>query len=146
MLQPKLMLRIALFLLVVAGGILALGGITLTVKNSTGAALHEVYIDYGVGKFSVGDLRSGEQQSRRLGKIGEGARFTLVFEEGAQTARSINEIYFAGHSVFGNVEFEVLPHFRVLNTWSATSIRASSTVVCASPPTRAAMRSTDLRP
>lgn len=62
--------------LVVAGVVLA--GVSLTVENASRSRTQPIEIDFGAGHTRTAVLAPHEAWSKRVGKIGERADFTLI--------------------------------------------------------------------
>ena len=97
------------------GLFLFFAGTRLTLDNRSGATIHDVQVDYGCGlaRFdSISDKALGKQA---LGKIGEGAAFTVHWRDGRGVEHHAHfGVYFAGLSGYNNIRIRFLPRGEIM--------------------------------
>jgi hypothetical protein len=95
----KLLKRIAksLFIVSILGLVMAVvySGVILEITNNSRATIREVSINYGRGTYFLPELKSGETVKNRVGKIGEGANFEIVWKYGESNVGDVTyNVYF----------------------------------------------------
>jgi len=94
--------------------VIAISGVTLTVRNGTSSEIENVTVHYGHGSFDVQVLKPHEERSRRVGKIGEGADFALQFDHSGERVQADFNVYFGDYAVVRDaVAFEIMNDLRV---------------------------------
>lgn len=84
-------------------------GVTVEVDNRTKDDVRNVQIEYPGGSLAVAALAGNDGFVKRLGKIGEGAKFDVQWEQPAgQLRRACYKVYF-GSTGYDTVRIRLLP-------------------------------------
>ena len=104
----------ALLVLVCAAIITAVvAGVTLEVRNHSPSTIQDLAIDYERGRIELAGLDSGQTWSKRVGRIGEGANFSITFREGPTTFATRFNMYFHDLSLRKTIVFDIQSDQRI---------------------------------
>jgi hypothetical protein len=96
---------------VIAASFVFFAGVRLWVGNQSQIPIQNIAIEYGRGTLTADRLDPGTNFKRSLGKIGEGADFTVKWNNGQKAKFNI---YFDGLWGYNKVRIIFLPSGRVI--------------------------------
>lgn len=70
------------------------GGVMVVATNRSSSLIEHLSIGYGQGVAQLGELPAGATKSQRLGRLGEGATFSVDLEQGGERRNYRAEVYF----------------------------------------------------
>jgi hypothetical protein len=94
------------------GWILA-AGVTVTVKNRSAAPIDNVVIGYQRGEFRLDELPPSGEETRFVGRIGEGATFAIQFTQHGQHLGTRANVYFTAGGPRAELAIEISDRGRV---------------------------------
>jgi hypothetical protein len=94
----------------------AYAGVTVTVRNHSRASIQNVEVYFEYGRAKIGTLQPREEWSENVGKLGEGAEFSLAFHDQGSELRATRGVYFHGLGLRHEVILTVLDD-HVVRIW-----------------------------
>jgi hypothetical protein len=114
MTRTRVSLLVVFCLVVLAAlALITRAGVTIVAKNGSQVEVTDFTIQYEKGKLDIGSLKVAQVKSARLGKIGEGATFKIMFRQNGKFVCSSSNVYFGGVRLSTQIELDVLPESRV---------------------------------